>query len=117
MKVYILNSGSSHGMANPLLESFRKNQKAFMTNSSCPPANLKVKKTQICQRFVQTIGLLWWLSMCLLIIWYFQPFSIQVCNPPEICKAHNQYPPHSTVHLENPPLLKIMINEQISSLT
>ena len=83
-------------MANPLLESFRKPTKAFMINSSFPPANLKGKGNPD---------------------WYFQPFGMQACNPPEICKAHNQYPPHSTVHLENPPLLRIMINEQISSLT
>ena len=33
------------------------------------------KETQICHRFVQTIGLLSWLSVCVLTIWYFRPFS------------------------------------------
>ena len=38
----------------------------------------------------------------------FQPFgtfnlsAMQVCNPPEICQAHNQYPPHSRAPLEKP---------------
>ena len=27
---------------------------------------------------------------------------MQVCNPQEICQAHSQYPPHSTVPLEKP---------------
>jgi hypothetical protein len=27
---------------------------------------------------------------------------MQVCNPLEICQAHSQYPPHSTVPLEKP---------------
>ena len=27
---------------------------------------------------------------------------MQVCNPPEICHAHSQHPPHSTVPLEKP---------------
>ena len=33
------------------------------------------KETQICHRFVQTIGLLLWLSVCVLTIWYFRPFG------------------------------------------
>ena len=27
---------------------------------------------------------------------------MQVCNPPEICQTHRQYPPHSTVPSEKP---------------
>ena len=34
----------SHGMANPLLDSFGKSPKACVTNSSHPPANLKGKE-------------------------------------------------------------------------
>ena len=33
------------------------------------------KKTQISHRFVQAIGHLSWLSVCVLTIWYFQPFD------------------------------------------
>ena len=35
----------SHGMADPLLGSFRESRKACMTNSSHPAANLDVKET------------------------------------------------------------------------
>ena len=37
--------------------------------------NSKEKKTQICHWFVQTNGLLTWLSLCVLTIWYFWPFG------------------------------------------
>jgi hypothetical protein len=55
-------------MANPLLESFGDPRDKFLLS-------LKGKETQICHRFVQTIGLLWWLSVCVLTIWYFRPFD------------------------------------------
>ena len=62
-------------MANPLLESFVEPQRICATNTSCPRQTLKEKETQICHRFVQTIGLLSWLSVCVLTIWYFRPFG------------------------------------------
>ena len=40
----VSKQGISHGMANPLLESFGRSPKACVTNSSCPPANLKGKE-------------------------------------------------------------------------
>ena len=105
---------SSHGMVNPLLESFGESPKAFVTNlkgkenpdlpsvcsnywppnvalslcynhlvlltfrqcrSAIPQRKSKEKKTQICHRFVKTTGLLAWLSVCVLTIWYFRPFG------------------------------------------
>ena len=48
-------------MANPLLESCGEPPKACVTNSNCPPANLKGKGNH---QFVQTIGLLTWHSLC-----------------------------------------------------
>ena len=38
--------------------------------------NTLIRKTQICHRFVQTIGLLSWLSDFVLTIWYFRPFDV-----------------------------------------
>ena len=47
-------------------------------------------------------------SVCVLTIWNFRPFgnAAQVCNPPEICQAHSQYPPHSTGPHSTVPLEK-----------
>ena len=45
-----------------MLESFRKLPKTRMTNSTCPL--VKEKESQICYQFVQTIGILSWLSLC-----------------------------------------------------
>ena len=68
--------GISHGMANLLQESFRESPKASVTNIQ--PSHwrtTKEKKTQVCQQFVETTGLLKWLSVCGLTIWYFRPFG------------------------------------------
>ena len=58
----------SHGMANPLIESFGESPKACVTNSSCPPANLKGKENpdlpSVCSNYYT--GLLTWLSVCVL---------------------------------------------------
>ena len=91
-----------NGMANPLLESFGEPPKACMTNSSCPPANFKGKENpdlpSICSNY--------WPSNVPQFV--FEPFStfkllaMQVYNFPEICQAHSQHPPHSTVPLEKP---------------
>ena len=88
-------------VANLLLESFGEPTKACVTNSSHPPAILKGKGNpdlpSICSNY-------WSGSQ-----FVFLPFgtldlpAMQVYNPPEICQAHNQYPPHSTVSLEKKP--------------
>ena len=41
-----MNNWISHGMANPQLKSFREPLKACVTNSTCPPANLKGNENQ-----------------------------------------------------------------------
>ena len=76
-------------MANPLLESFGEPPKACVTNSSRPLANLKGKENldlpSDCSNYWTPI--------------VFKPFdtfdlsAMQICNPPEICQAHSQYPP------------------------
>ena len=56
-------------------------------------------------------------SVCVLTIWYFQPFGNAGLQSPRDLPiaAHSRYPPQSTLR-ENPPLLKFMTNEQIFSL-
>ena len=103
-------------VANPLLQSFGEPPKACLTNPTIPWGTSKEKETRFWHQFVQTFGLLYIVAL------QFRTFDLpamQVCNPPETCQAHSQYPPHSTVSTlrENPLLLKFMTNEQISSLT
>ena len=87
-------------MATLQLESFGEPPKACVTNSSHPLANLKEKGNQICQWFVQTIGLLMWHNLCFN---HLVPSTFQQCSSainPEVCQAHSQHPTHSTVPLE-----------------
>ena len=56
--VFVFNRGGLvMELANPLLESFMESPKACVTNSN---QYSKEKETQICHRFVQSIGLLTW---------------------------------------------------------
>ena len=70
-------------MANPLLESFEEPLKDCVTNSNWQTS--KEIETQVCHRFVQTIGLLKWHSLCFNHLNAFGTFDLsamQVCNPP-----------------------------------
>ena len=59
-----------------LVKFFPKNpQRPAQQIPAVPWPTSKEKKTQICHQFVQTTGLLIWLSFCVLTIWYFRPFS------------------------------------------
>ena len=84
-------------MANPFLESLGEPPKACMTKSSHPTANLKEKGNSdlplLCLNYLSPIL---WLLVCVFTIWYFRPLAMQK----EICQAHTQYPPHSTVSME-----------------
>ena len=44
--------------------------------------------------------------------------AIQVCNPPEICQAHSQYPPHSRVGYpaQRNPQFNVIAHPQIVTL-
>ena len=53
-------------VANPLDESFGETPKACVQNPVVPRQTLKEKETQISHWFVQSIGLLTWLSVCIL---------------------------------------------------
>ena len=53
------------------LESFTEPPRSHVTNSSRPLTDLKGKGNPDLPSSVQTIGLLSWLSVCVLTIWYF----------------------------------------------
>ena len=120
MKILILSNLISHGDAKPtVLESFGEPPQACVIKSYCPPANLKGKANPD----LPSVSSNYWPPTMEQFVFYlpfgtFDLMAMQVYNPPEICKAHSQYPPHSTVPLEeNPPLFKFMTNKRISSLT
>ena len=84
-----------------LLESFGEPPKAAVWQiPAISWRTSKDKKTQICLWFVQTIGILRWHCLCFNHFGTIELLAMQVCNPPEICKAHSQHPPHSMIPLE-----------------
>ena len=89
----------SHGMANPLIESFGESPKACVTNSSCPPANLKGKENpdlpSVCSNYYT--GFLTWLSVCVLNHLVLSTFRQCRSAIPQRSAKPIANPPHNTV--------------------
>jgi hypothetical protein len=87
-------------VANPLLENPKCLCDKFQLSSDAPQRKRKPRSV---------IGLFKLLASyrgSQFVFYSFGTFDLsvmQVCNPPEICQVHSQYPPHSTVPLEKSP--------------
>ena len=75
----------------------------LFTASDSPAARWSLAHVKI----IVSYSTIWFLFTPLLLSTF---WAIQICDPPEICQAHNQNPPKSTA-------VEILINEWVSSFT